>query len=51
MVFTEDSGSQPIAILFPSKIGNTVFNKGQSYLIEIEVLEGGLIYACSAKKL
>lgn len=51
MVFTEESGSRPIVILFPSKLGNTVFNKGQSYLIEMDVLEGGLIYARSAKKL
>ncbi len=51
LVLTQGSDPRPIVVLFPPKLSQIVFTKGQLYLIELQVAEGGLIYANSCKKL
>lgn len=51
MLFTCPDDNRPIAVMVPAGIANGMyFNKGQIYLAELEVKEGGLIYANSCKK-
>ncbi len=51
MLFTCPDDNRPVAVLIPSAVANGVyFTKGQTYLAELEVKEGGLIYADSCKK-
>lgn len=50
MVFTLPDDSKPIVVMIPAQFSNTYFSKGQTYLSELEVKEGGLIYANSCRK-
>ena len=51
MLFTCPDDNRPIAVMIPTAVGNGIyFTKGQTYLTELEVKEGGLIYANSCKK-
>ena len=51
MLFSTVDDSRPIAVLIPAAVGKGIyFTKGQTYLAEIEVKEGGLIYANSCQK-
>jgi hypothetical protein len=51
MLFSTADDSRPIAVLVPAVVANDIyFTKGQTYTAEIEVKEGGLIYANSCQK-
>lgn len=51
MLFSTVDDSRPIAILIPAAVAKDIyFTKGQTYLAEVEVKEGGLIYANSFQK-
>lgn len=51
MLFTCPEDNRPIAVMIPASVANGMyFDKGQTYLCELEVKEGGLIYANSCKK-
>ena len=51
MLFTSSGESRPIAVMVPAALAkDTYFTKGQVYLAELEVKEGGLIYANACKK-
>jgi hypothetical protein len=50
MLFSTPSDSRAIAVLVPAPLANIYFVKGQTYLAELEVKEGGLVYANSCKK-
>lgn len=51
MLFSTTDDSRPIAVLIPAAIANGIyFTKGQTYTAEVEVKEGGLIYANSCQK-
>jgi hypothetical protein len=49
MLFTTPDDSRPIVVMVPAAI-DVYFVKGQTYLAELEVKEGGLIYANSCRK-
>jgi hypothetical protein len=51
MLFSTTDDSRPIAVLIPAAVGKDIyFTKGQTYIAEVEVKEGGLIYANSCQK-
>jgi len=51
MLFSTAEDSRRLAVLIPVSVAREVyFTKGQTYLAEIEVKEGGLIYANSIRK-
>lgn len=50
MVFTTPEDSRPFVVLVPAHLSNIYFSKGQTYLAELEVKEGGLIYANTCRK-
>lgn len=51
MLFSTQDDPRPIAVLIPAAITKGIyFTKGQTYIAEIEVKEGGLIYANSCEK-
>jgi hypothetical protein len=51
MLFSTSDDSRPIAVMIPAAVSNGIyFTKGQTYTAEIEVKEGGLIYANSFQK-
>jgi hypothetical protein len=51
MLFSTSDDSRPIAVLIPAAVANGIyFTKGQTYTAEVEVKEGGLIYANSFQK-
>jgi hypothetical protein len=50
MLFSTPADSRPIAVFIPGNLANIYFIKGQTYLAELEVKEGGLVYANSCKK-
>jgi hypothetical protein len=51
MLFSTSDDSRPIAVLVPAAVANGIyFTKGQTYTAEVEVKEGGLIYANSFQK-
>jgi hypothetical protein len=51
MLFSTTDDPRPIAVLIPATVANGIyFTKGQTYVAEIEVKEGGLIYANSCQK-
>jgi hypothetical protein len=51
MLFSTADDSRPFAVMIPLSVANGVyFTKGQTYTAEIEVKEGGLIYADSFQK-
>jgi hypothetical protein len=51
MLFSTMDDPRPIAVLIPAAVTQGIyFTKGQTYIAEIEVKEGGLIYANSCRK-
>jgi hypothetical protein len=50
MVFTPVGRDRQLAVFIPPKLSSIFFNKGQHYLVEVEVKEGGLIYAEACRK-
>ena len=51
MLFSTVDDPRPIAVLIPAAVANGLyFTKGQTYIAEVEVKEGGLIYANSCQK-
>jgi len=51
MLFSTVDDSRPIAVLIPAAVAKDIyFTKGQTYIAEVEVKEGGLIYANSCQK-
>ena len=51
MLFSIADDARPIAVLVPASVGTGIyFTKGQTYTAEVEVKEGGLIYANSFQK-
>jgi hypothetical protein len=51
MLFSTSDDSRPIAVFIPAVVANGIyFTKGQTYTAEVEVKEGGLIYANSFQK-
>ncbi len=51
MLFSCPEDSRPIAVMIPAAVVNGMyFDKGQTYSAELEVKEGGLVYANSCKK-
>lgn len=50
MVFTVRDAPHPIVVMVPPSLAQIYFVKGQSYEAELEVKEGGLIYANSCRK-
>jgi hypothetical protein len=50
MVFTLREDPHPIVVMIPPNLAQTYFTKGQNYMAELEVKEGGLIYANSCRK-
>lgn len=50
MVFSVRGEPNPIVVLIPPALAQTYFVKGQNYRGELEVKQGGLIYANSCKK-
>ena len=51
MLFSSADEPQPIAVMVPALVGKDIyFTKGQTYQTELEVKEGGLIYANSCRK-
>lgn len=50
MVFQLDGDPRPVAILVAPEEASIAFQKGQTYLAELNVQEGGLIYAHSFQK-
>lgn len=50
MLFSTSGDNRSIAVFIPGLQANIYFVKGQTYLAELEVKEGGLIYANSCKK-
>ncbi len=51
MLFSTANDSRPIAVMVPAVVGKDIyFTKGQTYMAEVEVKEGGLIYANSCRK-
>jgi hypothetical protein len=51
MLFSTTDDSRPVAVLIPASVASGIyFTKGQTYTAEVEVKEGGLIYANSFQK-
>ncbi|MCE0522103.1 MAG: hypothetical protein LV480_04255 [Methylacidiphilales bacterium] len=51
MVFTLQSDSRPLVVLIPPKLAGLIyFEKGQNYLMSLDVEDGGLVYADSCEK-
>jgi len=50
MVFSLRDNPQPIVVMIPPSLAQIYFTKGQTYEGELEVKEGGLIYANSIRK-
>jgi len=51
MVFTTPDEPRPIVVMIPASFSHIHFTKGQTYRAELEVKEGGMIYANSCKKI
>lgn len=50
MVFSLQEDSRPIVVMIPAGMSQIHFTKGQTYVGELEVKEGGLVYANSIRK-
>ncbi len=51
MLFSTTEDARPIAVMVPATVAKGIyFTKGQTYIAEVEVKEGGLIYANSCQK-
>lgn len=51
MVFTLRDDPHPIVVMIPATLAQVYFTKGQNYVGELEVKEGGLIYANTIRKI
>lgn len=51
MSFREKGGSSTMAVLIPPDVQGPIFSKGQAYVLELEIREGGLAYVHSYKKI
>jgi hypothetical protein len=50
MVFTAETDSRPLVVFIPANLAGQYFNKGQFYLMQLDVREGGIIYASTCVK-
>lgn len=50
MVFSLAEHPEPVVVMIPGAAAQTYFTKGQSYEAELEVREGGMIYANTIRK-
>jgi len=50
MVFSLREDPRPIVVMIPPSLAQIYFTKGQNYEGELEVKEGGLVYANSIRK-
>ena len=50
MLFSTAEDPRVIAVLVAPNLAQTYFTKGQNYLAELEVREGGLVFASNVKK-
>jgi len=50
MTFSTKESTHPVVVMIPPTLAGTYFVKGQHYLAELEVKDGGLIYANSCRK-
>jgi hypothetical protein len=50
MTFSTKESTHPVVVMIPQSLSGIYFVKGQHYLAELEVKEGGLIYANSCRK-
>jgi len=50
MVFTVDNDTRLVPVMIPPSLAQIYFTKGQNYQAELEVKEGGLVYANSCRK-
>jgi hypothetical protein len=50
MTFSTKESTHPVVVMIPQSLSGIYFVKGQHYLTELEVKDGGLIYANSCKK-
>ncbi len=50
MLFSTSEDARPIAVMIPAGMTDIYFTKGQTYMAELEVKEGGLIYANSIRR-
>jgi hypothetical protein len=50
MVFSLKNDPHPIVVMIPADLASLYFIKGQNYVAELGVKEGGLIYAYSCRK-
>lgn len=50
MVFSFRDDPKPVVVMIPPSLAQIYFTKGQSYVGELEVKEGGLIYANFIRK-
>ena len=50
MTFSAKESTHPFVVMIPQSLAATYFVKGQHYLAELEVKDGGLIYANFCRK-
>lgn len=50
MVFASEADPRPLPVFIPADLAGQYFVKGQFYLMQLEVREGGIIYASSCVK-
>jgi len=50
MVFSSESDPRPLVVLIPANLAGQYFTKGQFYLMQLDVREGGIIYANTCVK-
>lgn len=50
MVFTVENDTRLVPVMIPPNLAQIYFTKGQNYQAELEVKEGGLVYANSCRK-
>jgi hypothetical protein len=50
LVFTFQNDNRNLVVLIPPKMDGIYFEKGENYLLSLDVREGGLVYADSCEK-
>lgn len=50
LVFTFQNDNRNLVVLIPPKMDGLYFEKGENYLLSLDVREGGLVYADSCEK-
>lgn len=50
MVFSAETDARPLVVFIPAQFAGQYFNKGQFYLMQLDVREGGIIYASTCVK-